>query len=149
MCDVRCSISNDYLYGIQKSFFLTMQLLFFSLGLPGIPLCCSLRYQKQIKVYFSALKLSPLLKIIYKKTRIIWSAVTLCLSAAALSSRSFLSVGWTFSPSSHHWMASEKWRSSIQHWAPAEAQTWDSFAKSYNRQKSGASKLKPALDFHA
>lgn len=46
-----------------------MQLLFFSLGLPGISLCCSLRYQKQIKVYFSALKLSPLLKTIYKKDK--------------------------------------------------------------------------------
>lgn len=31
---------------------------------------------------------------------------TLCLSAEALISSSFLSAGWALSPSSHHWMAS-------------------------------------------
>lgn len=54
-------------------------------------------------------------------TELSWQ--TLCLSAAALSSRSFLSVGWNLRPSSHHRTAFAKARTSIQHCAPARCRT--------------------------
>lgn len=114
---------DSYLYSSQKSFFLTMQLFFFDLGFPGISLCSSL------KKIIMALCLTGISFIIIQtdannatqppfkasRTTGLIRESTLCLSAAALSSRSFFSVGWALRPSSHHLTASEKLRSSIQH----------------------------------